>query len=72
MGWDENRSSHYDIRAEGALPPSITNSENGSFRLFTLQCFLLWELVPNRNMCVFESFKGDCSAKFKKNGLFNI
>ena len=24
FGWDKNRFSHYDIRAEGALPPSIT------------------------------------------------
>ena len=24
LGWEENRLSRYDIRAEGALPPSIT------------------------------------------------
>ena len=24
LGWDKSRVSHYDIRAEGALPPSIT------------------------------------------------
>ena len=24
LGWDENRFSHYDIRSEEALPPSIT------------------------------------------------
>ena len=24
LGWEENRFSRYDIRAEGALPPSIT------------------------------------------------
>ena len=24
LGWDENRVSHYNIRAEGALPPSMT------------------------------------------------
>ena len=27
--WDDNRFSHYDIRAEGAVPSSITISENG-------------------------------------------
>ena len=38
LGWEESRLSHYDIRAEGALPPSVnvivsvfTISSKGSF-----------------------------------------
>ena len=47
LGWEENRLSRYDIRAEGALPPSITvivrvnKNKAVGFAMFHLR-----ELIP--------------------------
>ena len=44
MGWEESRLSRYDIRAEGALPPSIT--------VIARECFLFVWVVVSLVFCV--------------------
>ena len=40
VGWEKSRLSRYDIRAEGAIPPSITVIGRVlNIRLLDLQCF---------------------------------
>ena len=48
LGWEKSRLSRYlyDIRAEGALPPSITNSEIKQCWAIGFAMFLLRDLIP--------------------------
>ena len=52
FGLGGNRLCRYDIRAEGALPPSIT-------MIARQKMFGYWKYVR------LEYFKGDCSANFE-------
>ena len=47
LGWDESRFSHYDIRADGALPPSITVIARVKHLAIRFAIFLIRELILN-------------------------
>ena len=75
LGWGKNRLSRYDIRAEGALPPSITVIA----RLKKFAMFLLRELLPKYKHMLFELWMtvivalilNGCFHNIKGTGLLN-
>ena len=55
LGSEESRLSRYDIRAEGALPPSITViARLNSFSAIGFAMFLLRELISKYKYVCFE------------------
>ena len=80
LGWGKNRLSRYDIRAEGALPPSITVIARVKNRAIGFAMFLLRELIPKYKYVRFEYFMkvivalnfNGCFRNIKGNGLLNI
>ena len=57
LGWEESRFSHYDIRPEGVLPPSITVIARVKNWAIGFEMFLLRELVPKYKYVCFEFLK---------------
>ena len=75
LGWGKNRLFRYDIHTEGALPPSITNSEIKKHLDYWICNVSLKRINFKIEIYMrFEFNEGDCNAmdvSKTRNGLLN-